>query len=81
MSTTELRRRIKKQLDTLQSERLQSVADYVSFLHRKPTSKEMKLARFRASLAKAEKDLAEGRFVSWEELRRNSKHVSRHSHR
>jgi hypothetical protein len=62
MSTVKLRREIKKAIDRLPPERLESLADYVSFLNRPP------LAR---RLADAEKAIAAGKGVNWRKVRSN----------
>ncbi len=60
MSTVELRREIKKVVDRLPPERLNSLADYVQFLTRPDLTQR---------LAKAEKDLASGKGVNWRKVR------------
>jgi hypothetical protein len=72
MSTLELRRRIKKQVDALQPDRLPVAAKLLSDLRREksPVRNGAKLTHFRARLAKAERDIAAGRSVPIEKLRR-----------
>jgi hypothetical protein len=60
MSTVELRREIKKAIDRLPPERLESVADFVHFLTRPA------LAR---RLAEAEKAISLGKGVNWRKVR------------
>lgn len=60
MSTTELRREIKKAVDRLPAERLQSLADFVLFLNRPPLA---------ARLKDAEKSIAAGKGVNWRKVR------------
>jgi hypothetical protein len=52
MSTSELRREIKKAINQVPAERLESLADYVEFLSRKSLA---------PRLEEAEKAIAEGR--------------------
>jgi hypothetical protein len=56
MSTTKLRREIKKVIDKLPPAKLASLADYALFLGR-PT--------FEERMERARKDIAEGRVVNW----------------
>ncbi len=60
MSTTELRREIKKAVDKLPPARLESLADYVDFLIRPGLAKR---------LSAAEKAIAAGKGVSWRKVR------------
>jgi hypothetical protein len=60
MSTLKLRREIKKAIDRLPPERLESLADYVYFLTR-PS-----LAR---RLEEAEKAIASGQGLNWRKVR------------
>ena len=60
MSVTELRRKIKKEIDKVPSTRLASLADYVRFLNT-PTVKDR--------IAQARKDFAEGKGVDWRKVR------------
>jgi hypothetical protein len=60
MSTTELRREIKKAIDHLPRERLASLADYVDFLNRPPLLQRIK---------DADKAFAEGKDVNWRKVR------------
>ena len=60
MSTVELRRRIKKEIDRLPPKRLASLAEYVQFLNRPPLADR---------LAAAEKAVASGKGISWRKMR------------
>ena len=60
MSTTELRREIKKAVDKLPPARLESLADYVDFLIRPGLGKR---------LSAAEKAIASGKGVNWRKVR------------
>jgi hypothetical protein len=62
MSALKLRQEIKKAVDQLPRDRLESLADYVQYLTR-PT-----LAR---RLAAAEKAIAAGKGVNWRKVRRD----------
>jgi hypothetical protein len=60
MSTTELRQEIKKAVDRLPPDRLESLADYVSLLNRPTLSRRLK---------EAEKAIASGEGTSWRKSR------------
>lgn len=60
MSTFEIRREIKKAVDKLPPERLESVADFVAFLSRPPLAKR---------ITDAEKALDAGKGVNWRKVR------------
>ena len=60
MTTTQLRREIKKAIDRLPAERLQSLADFVLFLNRPPLA---------ARLKDAEKAITAGKGVNWCKVR------------
>jgi hypothetical protein len=62
MSTAELRREIKKAIDQLPPERLESLADYLDFLNR-PSLGERLIA--------AEKAIAAGKGVNWRKARKD----------
>jgi hypothetical protein len=62
MSTVELRRKIKKVIDRLPPQRLESVADYVAFLDRPPIADRV---------AAAEKAIAAGKGVDWRKVRKD----------
>ena len=62
MSTVELRRRIKRVIDRLPPQRLESVADYVAFLDRPPIV---------SLIATAEKALAAGKGIDWRKVRKD----------
>ncbi len=72
MSTIELRRKMKKQIDALNPDRLRYAASLLALLNsdEADNTENARLARFRATVAKAERDLAAGRFVPVEKLRR-----------
>lgn len=60
MSTVELRRKIKKDIDRLPPKQLASLADYVQFLNRPPLIDR---------LAAAEKAIAAGKGANWRQVR------------
>jgi hypothetical protein len=60
MKPLRLRREIKKAVDLLPPERLESLADYVSFLTRPPLEKR---------LDSAEKAIASGKGLNWRKVR------------
>jgi hypothetical protein len=60
MSTLELRREIKKAVDRLPPDRLESLADYVHFLTRPSLAQR---------LDEAEKAIAAGRGINWRKVR------------
>jgi hypothetical protein len=62
MSTVELRRRIKKDIDRLPPKSLATLAEYVQFLSRPPLSDRV---------ATAEKAIARGKGVNWRKVREN----------
>jgi hypothetical protein len=62
MSAIKLRREIKKAVDRLPDERLESLADYVSFLNRPPLLLRLK---------EAERAIAAGKGVHWRKVRAN----------
>jgi hypothetical protein len=62
MSTAQLRREIKKAIDRLPPDRLDSLADYVAFLDRPP---------LRTRIARAEKALSARKGVNWRKVRRD----------
>jgi hypothetical protein len=71
MSTTELRRRIKKQVDGLHPDRLRFASELLSLLKRhEREDSAAKRATFRSRLTKAERDVAAGRIVRVEDLKR-----------
>jgi hypothetical protein len=74
MSTVQLRRKIKKQIDTLQPERLQSAADYISFLGEKQNGKKLstdpRIFRMRQRIREADEAEAAGKLIPLEKLRR-----------
>jgi hypothetical protein len=60
MTTSELRKEIKKIVDHLPADRLASLADYVQFLDRPPLAQRLKAA---------EREVAAGRGVTWRKVR------------
>jgi len=60
MSTVKLRREIKKAVDRLPPERLEPLAEYISFLNRRPLVRR---------LADAEKAIVAGKGVNWRKVR------------
>jgi hypothetical protein len=60
MSTVELRKQIKKEIDRLPPQRLESLADYVKFLSRPSIQKRVEAA---------EKAIAAGRGADWRKVR------------
>jgi hypothetical protein len=60
MSKSELRREIKKAVDKLPPERLESLADYVHFLSKAPLMQRIEAA---------EQDIAAGQGKNWREVR------------
>jgi hypothetical protein len=62
MSTVQLRRKIKSDIDRVPPERLESLADYIRFLNQ-PTLVERVVA--------AEKAIASGKGVNWRKVRRD----------
>lgn len=72
MSVIELRRKMKKQIDAMAPARLRYAANLLSLLEKneRDHGRDAMIARFRAKLAKAERDIAAGRFVPVEKLRR-----------
>jgi hypothetical protein len=62
MSTGELRREIKKAVDRVPTERLESLAEYVQFLSRPSLKRRLK---------DAEEAIAGGKGVNWRSVRRD----------
>ena len=60
MSTVELRRKIKREIDRLPPKRLASLAEYVQFLNRPAMTDR---------LAAAEKAITSGKGVNWRKVR------------
>ena len=72
MTTTQLRRQIKKQVDSLPEEKLSSAADYLSYLEDRFDDEEQDAPykqSFLDQIAEAERDVAEGRMTPWREVR------------
>ena len=62
MTTTTLRRKIKKAIDRIPAGRLESLADYVDFLNRRPLIERV---------ANARKAIAAGKGISWRKVRKD----------
>jgi len=62
MTTTSLRRKIKKAIDSIPAGRLESLADYVDFLNRRPLIERIETAR---------KAVAAGKGASWRKVRKD----------
>lgn len=62
MTMTQLRRNIRKAIDNLPRQRLESLADYVRFLNRS-TVKER--------IERAEEEFASGKGIAWRKVRRD----------
>jgi hypothetical protein len=72
MSMVELRRKVKRQIDGLDANRLRYAANMLTLLggNQANDDPDGRIARFRAKLAKAERDIAAGRSIAVEKLRR-----------
>jgi hypothetical protein len=62
MTSVELRREIKKLVDRVPPDRLESLADYVQFLNRPPLADRLK---------DAEKAIGAGKGVNWRKVRKD----------
>jgi len=62
MSSTKLRTKIKDAVDRVSPDHLKSLADYVGFLTN---------PSFEERIARARKDAADGRTVSWRKVQKN----------
>jgi hypothetical protein len=62
MTAVELRREIKKLVDRVPPDRLESLADYVQFLNRPPLADRLK---------DAEKAIGAGKGVNWRKVRKD----------
>ena len=72
MTTTQLRREMKKRVDTMSEDELHSLADYVQSMDEPadPAREDAeRQARFMQRLAQAEADIAAGRKRNWREIR------------
>ena len=78
MTTAQLRRQIKKQVDALPEEKLTSAADFLSYLEDRYDEQEQEQEQeqdasykqlFLDQIAEAERDVAEGRMTPWREVR------------
>ena len=76
MSTTDLRRKIKQQVDVLPTDRLRSAADFIEYLGQvaaQPANHAgRKIARMRRAVRAAKAAEAAGALIPWEKLRRKS---------
>jgi hypothetical protein len=74
MSTIELRRKLKKQLDDLPLDRLQSAADFIDFLGKKngngASEIDPRIARMRLRIRQAETAEAAGKLIPWQKSKR-----------
>lgn len=74
MTVTEIRRKAKKHIDSLSSERLRSALDFLTFLDRPEKAEISRGPRarmpFDQRMKKAEEDIAAGRVTPAEKLRR-----------
>ncbi|MGD0463039.1 MAG: hypothetical protein ABSB74_11195 [Tepidisphaeraceae bacterium] len=74
MSTIELRRKIKKQLDDLPLDRLQPAAEFIDFLGKKngnrSSDSDPRIARMRLRIRQAKAAIAAGKLVPWQKLKR-----------
>jgi hypothetical protein len=74
MSTIELRRKIKKQLDDLPLDRLQSAANFIDFLGKKNSNgfsqSDPRIARMRLRIRQADAAEAASKLISWEKPKR-----------
>jgi len=60
MTTAQLRKQVKKAVDTVPAERLAALAEFVAFLSRPP---------LRERLARARREFASGKGVNWRTVR------------
>jgi hypothetical protein len=77
MSTAQLRAKVKRNVDVLSNEKLQTLADFVGYLNQLPSLPETlsiddrrKIRRMQKRLALAEKEFREGKGVRVQDLRR-----------
>lgn len=74
MSTTELRRQIKKNVDSLPPDHLASVADFVAFVGRQRIAQgsetDPRIDRLRDRIRQADAEEAAGKLIPLEKLRR-----------
>jgi hypothetical protein len=75
MTTTELRQFAKETLEGLPPEQLKIAAEFLRYLDERAseeaTQELLKIPGLREDLAEAERAVAEGRTVSWREVRRD----------
>jgi len=71
----ELRRRAKKQIESLSSERLRVAADFLSYLEEREsneaTDELLRIPGFAEQFEEAQRDMAAGRMVNWRKVRRD----------
>jgi hypothetical protein len=70
MSTMELRRKIKRQLDDLPLDRLQTAADFIDYLGKKnggeSPGSDRRIARMRLRIRQTDAAEAAGKLIPWE---------------
>jgi hypothetical protein len=79
MSTAQLRQRAKKKIDEISGRNLQAAVAFIDGLTSKRPARQKtlsaedkrKIAAMRRSIAKAEREYAEGRTVNWRTVRRD----------
>jgi hypothetical protein len=74
MSTVKLRQKLKKQLDDLPLDRLQSAADFIDFLGQKngngASENDPRIARMRLRIRQADAAEAAGKLIPWPKPKR-----------
>ena len=73
MSTTELRRRAKKLIDTLPPAHVRIANSFLTYLDGQPVDDAdlQKIVRMEHRLARSERDIRAGRTVNWRKVRRD----------
>lgn len=75
MTTTQLRKQIVNQLKTLSEDRLRAAGHFIEYLNEhgddSATAELLKIKGFRASLQRAERQVAKGQTVSFAKVRRD----------
>lgn len=75
MSTTEMKRKIRQAADLLPPEKLAKLTEYAGRLVKGSpqlsADDKRKIASMKRSIAKAERDFAQGKGVNWREIRRD----------
>ena len=72
MTTTQLRREMKRRIDALPEDRLASASDYLRYLDEHAALdvlEQQKIERMEKRIATAKQDIAEGRTRNWREIR------------